>query len=190
MGYDYLDDLVSGVLEFDEPDAGRVAAEREMVFYQPTPARHILSLIGLTALDASDVLVDIGCGLGHVPLLVSACTDAQCMGIELDETYVECARRCAQKLNLNRVTFIRQDAREADLSSGTVFYLYTPFTGSILDDVLGMLRREAARRPIRICTFGPCAHLIAEERWLEAMETPRADRITVFCSRGLGRGSV
>jgi hypothetical protein len=112
------------------------------------------------------------------------------MGIELDETYVECARRCAQKLNLNRVTFIRQDAREADLSSGTVFYLYTPFTGSILDDVLGMLRREAARRPIRICTFGPCAHLIAEERWLEAMETPRADRITVFCSRGLGRGSV
>ena len=32
--------------------------------------------------------------------------------------------QCAQKLNLNEVKFIQQDAREADLSAGTVFYLH------------------------------------------------------------------
>jgi hypothetical protein len=183
ISYDYLDELIIGVLQFEEPNAGPVQRRPEMVFYQPTPARHIFSLIGMTTLTATDVLVDLGSGLGHVPLLVSICTRAHSIGIELQEAYVECARRSAHRLNLNKVTFVRQDARAADLSSGTVFYLYTPFTGSILSAVLNLLRREAANRQIRICTFGPCTTVVAEERWLEAAATPEADRIALFCSR-------
>lgn len=183
LGYDYLDELISGVLPFEEPDAGHIARYSETVFYQPTPARHIFSLIDLTALSATDVLVDLGSGLGHVPLLVSICTGARGLGIELEGTYVECARQCAQKLNLNRVTFLQQDAQVADLSMGTVFYLYTPFKGSILHAVLERLRREAATRRIRICSYGPCTSVIAEEPWLEAATTPEAHRIALFCSR-------
>jgi hypothetical protein len=183
MGYDYLDELISGVFQFEEPDAGPVQRESEMVFYQPTPARHIFGLIGLTALNAADVLVDLGSGLGHVPLLVSICTGARSIGIELEAAYVERAQQCAQRLKLNRVTFLHQDARAADLSIGTVFYLHTPFTGSILRRVLNLLRGEAATRRIRICTYGPCTPVIAEEPWLEAAVAPETDRITVFCSR-------
>jgi hypothetical protein len=183
MGYDYLDELISGVFQFEEPDAGHVQRESEMVFYQPTPARHIFGLIGLTALTATDVFVDLGSGLGHVPLLVSICTPARSVGIELEAAYVERARQCAQRLNLNRVTFLQQDARAADLSIGTVFYLHTPFTGSILRRVLNLLRREAASRRIRICTYGPCTPVIAEEPWLEAAVAPETHRITLFCSR-------
>jgi Histone methylation protein DOT1 len=158
IGYGYLDELIIGVLQFEEPNTGHVQRGPEMVSYQPTPARHIFSLIGITALTATDVLVDLGSGLGHVPLLVSICTCAHSIGIELEGTYVECARQSARRLNLNKVTFVRQDARAADLSSGTVFYLYTPFMGSILSAVLNLLRREAANRQIRICTFGPCTN--------------------------------
>jgi hypothetical protein len=183
LGYDYLDELISGVLQFEEPNDGQEHRESEVVFYQPTPARHIFSLIGLTALTATDVLVDLGSGLGHVPLLVSICTRACSIGIELKATYVERAQQCAQKLKLNRVRFIQQDARAADLSSGTVFYLYTPFTGSILSRVLNLLRREAATRRIRICTYGPCTSVIAEEPWLEATAAPKTHRIAIFCSR-------
>jgi hypothetical protein len=183
MGYDYLDELISGVFQFEEPDAEPVRREAEMVLYQPTPARHIFDLIGLTALTATDVLVDIGSGLGHVPLLASILTCARSIGIELEGTYVERARQCAQSLNLKRVTFIQQDARAADLSAGTVFYLYTPFTGSILSSVLSRLRREAAARPIRICTYGPCTSVIAEESWLEATATTAPHRIALFRSR-------
>jgi hypothetical protein len=183
MGYDCLDELMSGVFQFEEPDAGAVAREPEMVFYQPTPARYIFSLIGLTALTATDVFIDLGSGLGHVPLLVSICTGARSLGIELEGAYVERARQCAQKLNLNGVTFLQQDARAADLSLGTVFYLYTPFTGSILCQVLDSLRREAAARPIRICTYGPCTSVVAEESWLEAVAAPEMHRIAVFSSR-------
>jgi hypothetical protein len=182
LGYDYLDELISGVFQFEEPDAGDARREPERVFYQPTPARHIFGLIGLTGLTATDVLVDLGSGLGHVPLLTSLCTGACSIGIELEAAYVECARQCAERLNLDRVTFLHQDARAADFSMGTVFYLHTPFTGSILRCVLNLLRREAATRRIRICTYGPCTSVLAEEHWLEAAAAPETNRITLFCS--------
>jgi len=184
-GYDYLDELILGVLQFEEPGAGVVPLGAEMVFYQPTPARHIFDLFARTALDERDVLVDLGSGLGHVPLLASICTGARSIGIELESAYIDCARRSAQGLNLNNVTFLQQDARTADLSAGTVFYLYTPFTGSILRTVLDSLRRQAASRQIRICTFGPCTPTIAEEQWLETMGALDANRIAVFHSRDL-----
>jgi hypothetical protein len=183
MGYDYLDELVSGVFQFEEPDAGDVRREAEMVFYQPTPARHIFKLMRLTALNETDVLVDLGSGLGHVPMLISACTGAGGIGIELEVSYVERARECAEWLNLNKVRFLAEDARAADMSVGTVFYLYTPFVGSILSDVLKRLRREAATRRIRICTYGPCTSVVAEESWLEATAAPEIHRIAFFSSR-------
>jgi Beta-propeller repeat/Methyltransferase domain len=150
---------------------------------QPTPARHIFRLIAGTALSASDVVVDLGSGLGHVPLLVSICSRACSMGIEREASYVERAQQCAEKLNLKTVSFMQQDARAADLSNGTVFYLYTPFTGSILSHMLDRLRREAATRRIRICSYGPCTSVIAEEPWLEATAAPETNRIAIFRSR-------
>jgi hypothetical protein len=183
-GYDYLDELIGGVLQLQEPGTGTTQLENEMVPYQPTPARHIFDLIGLAALTERDVLVDLGSGLGHVPLLTAICTPAHSIGIELEAAYVQCARRSADALNLNNVTFIQQDVRAASLSRGTVFYLYTPFTGTILRAVLDSLQRQAASREIRVCTFGPCATTVAKERWLEADRAVETNRITVFSSRG------
>lgn len=181
--YDALDELVGDVLQFDPP--GEVSEPpAEMVFYQPTPARHVLDLLERLALDERDVLVDLGSGLGHVPLLAAIGTSARCIGIEREAAYVDCARHSASALNLSRATFVRQDARAADVSAGTVFYLYTPFTGAVLRAVLDALRAEAARRPIRVCTFGPCTPAIAAEPWLCADAAPTADRATIFRSRG------
>jgi hypothetical protein len=182
-GYDYLDELVSGVLQFEEPSANIAQLQAEMVFYQPTPARHIFDLINRAALTERDVLIDLGSGMGHVPLLAAICTGARSIGIELEAAYVDCARQSAQALNLNNVVFIQQDARTPDLSSGTVFYLYTPFIGTILRTVLDSLRREATSRPIRICTFGPCTATIAEEPWLEAVGPLEPHRLAIFRSR-------
>jgi len=182
-GYDYLDELISGVLRFGEPLAQVVQLESEMVSYQPTPARHIFDLIGRTALTERDFLIDLGSGLGHVTLMASICTSASCTGIELEPSYVDCARESARSLNLKNVRFIQRDARASDLSDGTVFYLYTPFIGTILRDVLKSLRYEAVRRAIRICTFGPCTPVVAEEQWLSVIGTLETDRIGIFRSR-------
>jgi hypothetical protein len=182
-GYDYLDELISGVLQFEEPSAEALPLESEMVSYQPTPARHIFDLIGRTALTDRDSLIDLGSGPGHVTLTVSICTRARCAGIELEPSYVDCARKSARSLNLNNARFIHGDARAADLSGGTVFYLYTPFTGAILRGVLNLLRQEALKREIRICTFGPCTQIFAAEQWLSVIGPVERDRIALFGSR-------
>jgi len=180
--YDYLDELVSGILRFVKPD-GRIAQlPAGMVSYQPTPARHIFDLIGRAQLTEGDVLIDLGSGLGHVPLLVSMCTGARSVGIELDAVYVNCARQSADELKVNNVTFMQQDAREADLSCGTMFYLYSPFRGTILRAVLDRLQREAVSREIRVCTFGPCTATVAEEGWLKPVQTLEAGRIAILRS--------
>jgi hypothetical protein len=182
-GYDYLDELINGVLQFEEPSAEVVQLESEMVSYQPTPARYIFDLIGRTALTEQDFFMDLGSGLGHVTLMASICTSASCTGIELEPSYVDCARKSARSLNLSNVTFIHGDARAADLADGTVFYFYTPFIGTVLRDVLNSLRHEAVKREIRICTFGPCTRVVAEERWLSVIGALEADRIAIFRSR-------
>jgi hypothetical protein len=182
-GYDELDVLVSGVFAFDEPVGEPMHSGPERVFYQPTPARHIFALMAEAHIAPNDVLFDLGSGLGHVPLLVSASTGARCVGVELEPSLVASARRCAQKLNLQRVSLLEQDAQHADLSSGTVFYLYTPFTGSILRAVLDGLKVQAAQRAIKVCTFGPCVDVVRGESWLEPVTAPRPDRITLFVSR-------
>ncbi len=181
LGYDHLDELIRGVLPLAEPE-GAVAPGPEMVFYQPTPARHILALIEASGLCEDDVLVDLGSGLGHVPMVASMLTGARAIGIEVDPAYVQSARECAALLGLEGVSFADQDAREADLSAGTVFHLYTPFSGGMLRAVLGRLRREGEKRTIRVCTLGPCATTVANEGWLRADGAVDAERITCFRS--------
>lgn len=180
QSYDHLDALISDVLSFEEPTGDIAALDDEMVFYQPTPARHVFDLIERAAIDDNDVLIDLGSGLGHVPMLVAILTGARCIGIEREAVYAETARRCAETLRVKGVEFIAQDAREADFSQGTMFYLYTPFTGGILRQVLDRLQRRSQRQPLRIATLGPCTLQVAAESWLLPVGELSTDRITLF----------
>jgi Histone methylation protein DOT1 len=182
LGFDYRDELVSGVLQPPEPGEPNLQLSAEMVPYQPTPVRHILHLIAAAAIAEDDVFVDLGSGLGHVPLLVSMLTGARSLGVEVQAAYVGSARKCAQSLHFSRVQFTAQDAREADLSRGTVFYLYSPFKGSILAEMLSALRRESMRRSLKICSLGPCTHRISNETWLRASAFSETGLIAVFDS--------
>ena len=182
-GYDYVDELVNGILQLEEPSPEVVRLDSEMIAYQPTPARHTFDFINRAVLTEHDSLIDLGSGLGHVALIASICTSARCTGIELEPSYVECARKCAQSLKLTKARFIQGDARAADLCEGTVFYLYIPFVGTILRDVLHALRLESRRREIRIATFGPCTPIVADEQWLSINGPLTTDRVAIFLSR-------
>jgi hypothetical protein len=182
-GYDHLDELLTGIFQFQQPSPQLAQLNSEMVAYQPTPARHIFDFLRQTALTEHDTMIDLGAGLGHVTLLATICTSASCTGIELEPSYIDCARHCARSLNLNNARFIQADARAADLSRATLFYLYTPFTGAILREVLNSLQYQALTRQIRICTFGPCTSLIAEEPWLSVTGPVETNRLAIFRSR-------
>lgn len=185
-GYDALDELVAGLLRLADPGTEGPALEPEMVFYQPTPARHVLDTLARLGLGPRDVLVDLGSGLGHVPMLAALCTGAHAVGVEWQASHVAVARQAARALRLERVGFVAQDARAADLSTGTVFFLYTPFVGSVLREVLDALHAEGRRRTIRVCTLGPCTGTVVGEAWLRAEGPVSTDRVVVFRARGQG----
>lgn len=168
IGYDSLDSFVAGLLEVDNGSPEEtVSREPDMVFYQPTPAHAIWQLIQESGIRKKDIFYDLGSGLGQVAILVNLLCGAAAKGIEIDPNYCTYARQSAKALSLKGVDFINADARSASYADGTIFYLYTPFQGKILKEVLNRLESESRKRPIKICTYGPCTLDVSKENWLE-----------------------
>ena len=149
-GYDALDQLVGDLLDAGDLPPEEVEREPEMVFYQPTPARVILELA--THLRPDDVVYDLGAGLGHVVILVALLAGVDARGIELEPTYVAHAERTARALGLANARFTCADAREAPFADATAIFMYTPFRGAMLAQVLDRLPRG-----VRLFTHGPCS---------------------------------
>jgi hypothetical protein len=135
-------------------DGAHAAAPGEhLVGYHASGVAPIVRALVEVPVLPQDVLVDLGSGLGKVVLLTAILTGATARGIELQPALVERARACAALLGVD-ARFVADDARDARLDDGTVFFLYVPFTGPVLATVLERLRAVAARRAIVVCTLG------------------------------------
>ena len=170
LGYDSLDVFINSLLLTNPAPVETKVREPEMVYYQQTPARIIFELVEKAHLTREDVFYDLGSGLGQVPILVNLLSGATARGIEFEPAYCAYARGCAVEFNLPRVEFINVDARKADFSDGTVFFMYTPFEGRILQEVLEKLRGESRRKMIRLFTYGPCTSLVSRQSWLKSVD--------------------
>jgi hypothetical protein len=166
-GYDNLDILINGLTFFKTMPEQTIALEPEMVYYQKTPARIVFELVGRAHFGQEDVFFDLGSGLGQVAILVNLLAGITVRGIEFEPAFCDYSRDCAAKLNLSNVTFINVDARQADYSEGTVFFMFTPFGGEMLQEVLEILRKESLLRKITIITYGPCTSRVALQSWLD-----------------------
>ncbi|MBN1580551.1 MAG: class I SAM-dependent methyltransferase [Anaerolineae bacterium] len=168
--YDGLDVLVSGVF-LTEPEPQEIKERQPgMVHLEAVPASVILELVDRVALTGEDVFYDLGSGLGQVAILVHLLTGVKAKGIEYEPAFCAYARQCAQDFGLSAVEFFNIDARDADYAEGTVFFMFTPFMGSILQDVLSRLYLASRERPIWVCTFGPCTIEAAKQHWLKSMD--------------------
>lgn len=166
IGYDHLDTFLNGLLSDQPVPEASLTRMPGMLFYQKTPARIIFELAERAALQLDDIFFDLGSGLGQVVILVHLLTDAAARGVEYEPAYWRYAQGCITGLKLSNVECFNKDARSGDYSRGTVFFMYTPFEGSMLEEMLAILRKEAAKRVIRIFTYGPCTFPVAEQDWL------------------------
>lgn len=185
IGYDTLDIFVNRLLAFDSLPKQTVMLGPEMVYFQKTPARIVFELVATVGFTPEDVFFDLGSGLGQVVMLVRLLAGVRAVGIEVEPAFAAYARERAGELGLSSLSFIATDARYADYSSGTVFFLYTPFVGGLLLEVLGLLRREAFNRRIRVVAYGPCVADMVLQDWLEPVDgSADADayRLKVFRS--------
>ena len=133
-----------------------------LVGYHPSGVAPIVRALLEAAVTPDDVVVDIGCGLGKVVMLAALLTGARARGVELQPHLVARARVAAAALALP-VTFSSEDARVANFDDGTVFFLYVPFSGPVLDRVVDRLACVADKRAIVIATLSVD---LPPRRWL------------------------
>lgn len=184
-GYDCLDLFVNGLLGIGQAPETVKTLESGMIGYHPTPARVVLAFLEHAQLSTQDVLYDVGSGLGRVVLLAGLLSPAYVKGIEVEPAYYTYAQQCAERFNLARVVYENIDARAADYTDGTVFFLYTPFTGHMFEAVLDKLYAQAQTRQITIATYGLCSRHASQQDWLHLTVNQEFghDTLALFRSR-------
>ena len=93
--------------------------------YVPTPYDVVNRMLELAEVTRDDVVYDLGCGDGRIVITAAERFGARGVGIDYDpERIAEANANAARRGVEDLVTFIRQDAMEADVSEATVVTLY------------------------------------------------------------------
>jgi hypothetical protein len=170
------DRWVDELLGFDEPPPDIPDLPRGAVPYLPCGVDEIVAMVQKVPLGPDDELVDLGSGLGRVAILSHLLSGARALGVEIQEPLVRRARARAAELGLGeRVSFLHADAAATELD-GSVFFLYAPFNGKMLTDVVGRMEQVARRRPIVVCAVG--LELFAS--WLTPRTPPPSASLAIY----------
>jgi SAM-dependent methyltransferase len=157
----------------DWPDDGS-DLPRGCVPYFPCAVDVLLRMVEQARVISSDVFVDIGAGLGRATAFVHLLTGAETVGIEIQSALVRAARDRATGSGMSRVAYVEGDAETLTrvVPTGSVFFLYCPFSGDRLAKVLDNLEVIARIRKIRVC----CVDLPLPSRsWLTPDSSPAGD---------------
>ena len=133
--------------------------------YLPCGIDALLEIIECAGIGPEDVFVDIGSGVGRATALVHLLTGAGVIGIEIQSGLVRAARDVANGVSPS-IAHVHGDAVELTgrMMTGSVFFLYCPFSGERLKHVLIDLEAIAETRPIRVCCVDlplPACHWLA-----------------------------
>jgi hypothetical protein len=142
------------VFELDVPPADGPALPRGCVPYLPCPVDAVLRVVEHANVQASDVFVDLGAGVGRAAALVHLLTGAHTIGIEIQPALVLASRDLTERLKGVRFASVEGDAARlvGGITIGSIFFLYCPFGGERLEGVLDGLETIAHTRPIRVCS--------------------------------------
>jgi SAM-dependent methyltransferase len=111
--------------------------------FQPTPRQAVKQMLLLGGVQRGDVLYDLGCGDGGIPITAAQLYGARGVGIDIDPVRIDVSRRSARKEGvLGRVTFRNEDLFEADISEATVvtLFLWPEVTRALRQKLLRDLR--------------------------------------------------
>jgi SAM-dependent methyltransferase len=101
------------------PDAPHLAP------FVPTPAEVVDRMLQLAGLGRNDVIYDLGCGDGRIPITAAKRFGVRGVGVDIDPQRIAEANANAKKEGVSHlVTFKLQDALATDVSEATVVTLY------------------------------------------------------------------
>jgi len=102
---------------YDEPELD--------VPYVPTPMEAVNEMLRLAEIEEGDVLLDLGCGDGRIPVTAAAQYNIKAFGIDLNPVRIKESQENAKEAGVNHlVKFIEQDLYETDLTEASVITMY------------------------------------------------------------------
>lgn len=93
--------------------------------FVPTAPRVVRAMLRLAAVDAGDVVYDLGAGDGRIVVAAARDHGAQAVGVEIDRERVERAEAYADQAGVgHKVAFLEYDLFHVDFSPATVVTMY------------------------------------------------------------------
>jgi precorrin-6B methylase 2 len=86
-----------------------------------TPMRIVHEMLKIAKVGPGDVLIDLGCGDGRIPITAATAYGAKASGVDLNPDILVEARKNAMRAGVeDKVQFLEQDVFKADIAPATV----------------------------------------------------------------------
>ena len=112
------------------PPTGQAVAQeaptrRPDVIYVPTPQEVVEAMLQVANVTKNDIVYDLGCGDGRIPVTAAKKYGARGIGIDIDPQRIKEANENVQKSGVaDRVKIMNADLFTTDISEATVVTLY------------------------------------------------------------------
>ena len=125
--------------------------------YAPTPPDVVDRMLGLAAVSAGDVLIDLGCGDGRIAIRAAQKFGIRASGVDIDPRRIEESKANAKAAAVEHLTDFRvEDAMKTDVSQATVVMLFIGSEGNAkLRPVLQRQLKPGARIVSHAFSMGP-----------------------------------
>jgi SAM-dependent methyltransferase len=146
--------------------------------YVPTPEDVVDRMLRMAGTTNADVVYDLGCGDGRIPIAAAKFFGARGVGIDIDPKRIEESRANAKAAGVDDlVEFRLQDALKADVSDATVVTLYMLASGNAaLRPMLTRQLRPGARIVSHAFSMGPTWPADKIDHFTSA----RGDEVTLY----------
>lgn len=100
-------------------------AEPQTVPFHATPEDVVDRMLALAQVNKDDVVLDLGCGDGRIPIRAAQKYGARGIGVDIDPALIELSKANASKAGVEHLVEFRvEDAFKTDVSKATVVTLY------------------------------------------------------------------
>ena len=162
-----------------------VFLQQSLAPYVATPTDVVDRMLTLAKVTSTDVVYDLGCGDGRIPIAAAKKYGARGVGLDIDPVRIEEARANAKAAGVeDRVEFRQQDVLTADMSPATVVTLYLLSSSNAkLRPILTRQLRPGARIVSHAFSMGPTWPADQIDRFTSAS----GDEVTLYLWRTDGR---
>ena len=117
--------LVVPTVAADQAPAAKRPDAPQLAPYVPTPQEVVERMLTLAGVSKGDVVYDLGCGDGRIPITAARKYGARGVGVDIDPQRIAEANANAKAAGVEHlVTFKLQDAMTTDVSGASVVTLY------------------------------------------------------------------